>query len=78
MKIMGILFIIMGVAAFLPTERAVINNFQNPNLFTEIKRPYHERMLKGNIVVFSKGAVQIIIAAIFILGVNFLSQGIIK
>ena len=78
MKIMGILFIIMGVAAFLPTERAVISNFQNPNLFTEIKKPYNERMLKGNIVIFSKGAVQIIIAAIFILGVTFLSQGIIN
>lgn len=77
MKIMGILFAIMGVAAFLPTERAVISNFQNPNLFTEIKKPYYERALKGNMVVFSKGAVQIIIAAIIILGVTFLAEGMI-
>lgn len=77
MKIMGILFSIMGVAAFLPTKREVTNNFQNPNLFTDIKKPYYERALKGNMVVFSKGAVQVIIAAIIILGATFLAEGVI-
>ena len=72
MKIMGVLFVFMGIAAFVPSERAVINNFQNPNMFTEYKKPYYERMLKGNMIVFSKGAVQVIIAAIIIIGFAFL------
>lgn len=80
MKIMGVLFIIMGIAAFLPSERASINNFRNPNMFTEDKyyakdkKAYHERMLKGNIIVFSKGAMQVIIAAIIIIGFVFLLE----
>lgn len=78
MKIMGIIFVFMGIAAFLPSERAAINITRNPNILLEDKyyakgkKPYYERMLKGNIVVFSKGAVQVIISAIIILGVAFL------
>ena len=80
MKIMGVLFIIMGIAAFLPSERAAINNFRNPNMFTEDKhyangkKPYYERMLKGNMIVFSKGAMQVIIAAVIIIGFVFLLE----
>ncbi|MBZ9688579.1 hypothetical protein G9F72_019815 [Clostridium estertheticum] len=77
MKIMGILFVIMGVAAFVPSERAVISNFQNPNMFTGYKKPYSERMLQGNMVVFSKGGVQVIIAAIIIIGLTFLMEQLI-
>lgn len=84
MKIMGVLFTIMGIAAFVPSERAAINNFRNPSMFTEDKyyakgkKPYYERILKGNIVVFSKGAMQIIIAAIIIIGITFLLEGVIN
>jgi hypothetical protein len=78
MKIMGVLFVIAGVAAFLPSERSAISNTRNPSILTEDKyyakgkKPYHERMLKGNIIVFSKGALQVIIAAMIILGIVFL------
>jgi hypothetical protein len=78
MKIMGVLFVIAGVAAFLPSERAAINNFRNPSILTEDKyyakgkKPYYERILKGNIIVFSKGAMQVIIAAMIIIGIAFL------
>ena len=80
MKIMGVLFVIMGIAAFLPSERAAINNFRNPNMFTEDKyyakgkRLDYERMLKGNIIVFNKDAMQVIIAAIIIIGFVFLLE----
>lgn len=77
MKTIGVLFVIMGVATFLPSERAVISNFQNPIMFTEYKKPYHERMLKGNTIVFSKGGVQVIIAAIIIIGLTFLMEQLI-
>jgi len=81
MKIMGTLFVIMGVATFVPSERSAINNFRNPTVLTEdkdyAKKPYSERMLKGNTVIFSKGGVQVIIAALIIIGIVFLLEGVI-
>jgi hypothetical protein len=84
MKVMGVLFVIAGVAGFLPSERAAIGNYQNPNMLTEdkyyakSKRPYYERMLKGNMIVFSKGAMQVIIAAVLTIGFTFFLEGITK